>query len=106
MKIQSNRLANKSHHLKPGIVYEVIGLDWSMYRIIDEGNMPALYPKKYFDVVDPTIPKNWVWKKFEDKTYYAAPPEFAEPGFFERWYEHEESARKIFDEYLIKNNLK
>jgi len=106
MKVQVKNLPNKIHNIKNGKVYDVIALDWKTYSIINEDNEPILYPKKYFDVVDPTIPKNWVWKKFEDKTYYAAPPEFAELGFFERWHDHKESARKIFDEYLIKNNLK
>lgn len=106
MKVQSRIFENKIPHIKPGMVYDVIGLNWEMYRIIDEGKMPALYPKEYFDVIDPAIPNEWIWKRFEGNTYYADPPELAEPGFFERWYEHEESARKIFDEYLIKNNLK
>ena len=106
MKVQVKFLPYKVHNIKPGKIYEVIGLDWKTYSIIDEDNEPALYSKKYFNVVDSTIPKEWIWKKFEDNTYVADPPEFSEPGFFERWHEHEESARKIYDEYLIKNNLK
>jgi hypothetical protein len=92
--------------LKPGKVYEVIGIDDEHYRIVDEGGEPILYPKYLFDVIDPTIPESWVRKDYPDDEYFIDPPELSHRGFYEDYFDRKPEATAIFEQFLVSHNLK
>jgi hypothetical protein len=92
--------------LSPGKIYHVVGINDESFRVVDDKGEPILYSKKLFDVVDSKIPDHWVTKKYEDDEYYIDPPEFSEPGFYEKYFDGVKSAVKIFDRYLKLNAIK
>ncbi len=44
-----------------GKEYVVLGIDDEFYRVLAETGDPALFPKDTFEIVDDTIPSDWVW---------------------------------------------
>ena|ERR1700690_279817 len=89
-------------HLEPEKIYEVIGIDYDSYRIIDEIGEPILYPKYLFDIIDPSIPESWIREEHETDHYYIDPPELSAPGFYEDYFDKDAKARAIFEQFLIK----
>lgn len=77
------------------------------YRVIDDGDMPSMFPKEYFEEPDVTQKLNWLSIKYDDGKIGYAPSEFSEKGFFEKFYEGDEDINGIFWEvvYTIQNEL-
>lgn len=102
MKVRclSNRSSDdRTHRLGVGEVYEVIALEADEYRIIDDSGEPVLFEPDCFEIVDPHRPPTWVCT-VEDGVEYASPPEFAAPGFWEDYFEHDPAARTAFSRFL------
>ena len=91
----TNRLS-----LVQGHEYDVIGIDDSSFRVIDECGEPALYPKDYFleCVLDP--PDDWVVHEYEDGEYTCSPRDLSQPGFFEDYSDGCNDAINLFNEYV------
>jgi hypothetical protein len=112
MKVKSkhnihNHIVDDCNHqnLMPNKIYEVIGLDDEYYRIINELSEPVLYPKGLFDIIDSYIPNEWVQNWYSDNEYYIDPPELAEPGFYEDYFDGKIEAIETFKQFLSKFNL-
>ena len=92
--------------LTPHKDYQVIGISFDSYRIIDDLDEPVLYPKDLFSIIDDNIPKHWIRDDGEDGDYYIDPPEFSEPGFYEDLFDGKQYAVKRYKRYLKLNGLK
>lgn len=74
----------------------VVGLDQVSYRLLNDGGEPILYDKSLFEVLETTIPADWVTINGNDGDYYTDPAELAAPGFYERWHDRDPLARAQF----------
>ena len=101
-----DRLVDESEHrgLSAGTVYDVVGIDRKNFRLIDDNDEPFLYPKALFEIVDPSIPDGWITETLDDE-YYVDPPEFAEPGFYEDYFDRVEAAVEKFEAFRKRNSL-
>lgn len=104
--IHEHRVDNRDHqHLKEDSEYTVIGIDDENFRIINDIGEPVLYPKTLFIVLDPIIPKTWVKEEFEDGEYHVNPLELSSRGFYEKYFEKDTKAVKIFKKFIKENKL-
>jgi hypothetical protein len=94
------RLREQLDHqrLSLGKEYLVVGLDDTYFRLVDDDGEPVLHEKALFDILDSTIPTDWITRNGDDGDYYTDPPELAAPGFYERWHDRDPSARAKFAE--------
>lgn len=101
-----DRLVDESEHrgLSVGAVYDVVGIDSENFRVIDDNDEPFLYPKDLFEIVDPSIPDGWITETRDDEKYID-PPEFAEPGFYEDYFDRVEAAVEKFEAFRKRNSL-
>lgn len=97
-----SRITNHNS-LVQGHQYEVIGIDDTCFRIVDESSEPVLHPMSFFVDVEISPPNGWVTRHFEDGQYEATPPEFAILGFFEDYADGQANALHIFRDYIQKN---
>lgn len=56
-----------------GRTYRVLGISIDDYRLLNDKGHPVLYRARLFDVVDPSIPKDWVTTFGEDGERYCDP---------------------------------
>lgn len=89
--------------LTPGKVYSVLGVSDEFFRFLNDDQRPFLYPKKFFIIVDPTIPDDWVKEEFDDGEYYIDPPLLSGRGFYEDYFDNKPYAVQNLKEYLQKN---
>ncbi|WAS93478.1 hypothetical protein [Nannocystis punicea] len=75
--------------------YEVLALEGDWYRLLNDEDGPYLYVPSCFEVIDPSEPDFWVEQWFEDERY-ASPPEWAESGFWEDFFEDDPAALQAF----------
>jgi len=92
--------------LEPNKEYEVIGMSYDYYRVLDDYGEPILYPKYLFDVTDSAVPKTWTRKDYAEDEYYLDPPELSELGFYEDYFDGKSEARATFENFLISYGLK
>lgn len=105
MKVVPINDHNEFWSLTPGKHYVVIGMDRESYRVVDDKGEPILFPKSGFQVIDGTIPADWVWDRHAQDEYYADAPEFAGRGFFEDYFDGKPEAVERFVSYLRKKGL-
>ena len=91
--------------LVQGHDYELIGIEDSSFRIVDESGEPALHPKSCFLECENIPPHDWKYHDFGDGVYSYYPPEFASIGFFEDHADGEQTAVQSFTRYLESRNL-
>jgi hypothetical protein len=105
--IVHDRRFDESEHrgLSAGAVYDVIGLDNENFRLIDDNDRPFRFPKALFEIVDPSVPADWVTRTYDDDEYHVDPPECAERGFYEDYFDGIESAVKRFDAFRRRSSL-
>jgi hypothetical protein len=94
-----SKITNRTS-LVQGHEYEVIGFDDSFYRVIDEANEPAFYPKSYFIDDGFTTPLNWVYRDLGEGEFSCDTPELSSPGFYENYADGEPSTIKAYKELL------
>jgi hypothetical protein len=78
--------------LTPGNVYRVIGIEAGDLRIMNDEGRPYLYPRRLFQVIDPTEPDDWQTERGEDGERYAYPPPMNRPGFWEDYFNSHKDA--------------
>ncbi|MDQ9010527.1 hypothetical protein RFI36_13020 [Acinetobacter gerneri] len=110
LKVKKNAHEQKySESMHPeiqiGNEYEVIGIDSKYFRIICDDGEPVLYEKEIFDIIDPTIPNNWVKVGGEDE-YALSPPELSTKYFFEEYFDGKKNVIQIFEKYVNSMSIK
>jgi len=95
-------VSRKTDHvsLVQGHDYEVIGIDDTCFRIVDESGEPALHPKSFFMDCDIVPPDNWKYQDFGEGEYAYSPAELATIGFFEDYSDGQVTAVQRFRSYL------
>lgn len=101
-----DRLFDESQQrgLSAGEVYDVVGLSSGYFRLIDDDDQPYLYPKALFDVIDPTIPADWITSTDDDE-FYTDPPECAGRGFYEHYFDGVQAAVQTFDAFRKRSSI-
>lgn len=100
MKVVPLRADDVFWCLTPGKEYVVIGLDHDHYRVINDIEEPCLFPRKGFQIVDDSIPEDWIWTRYSNDEYYADPPGLHERGFYEAFFDGKPEAMKRFSEVM------
>lgn len=100
MIVRANEVAKGYWPLTPGRSYYVVGISDDYYRVISDFNEPILCERAMFDVVNGTIPDDWIWERYSNDEYYADPPGLNAPGFYEDFFDRKEYAIKRFNDYL------
>ncbi len=77
-------------------IYVVIGIEADDYRILNDRGRPYLYTATDFEIVEPSEPADWIIEIGEDGERYAYPKELNEPGFFEDFFDQQETALRTF----------
>lgn len=112
----------KNSRLSRGKVYEVIEIQRSSYRIENDNKEPILYDKRIFEIIDPSIPKDYIyqfyfddsdethedeegfiWRNFEEE-YNITPKCFAQRAFFDFYFDKHVEQVAIYNDYIQKRN--
>jgi hypothetical protein len=104
MRVRAKTDRKINYWLTPGKEYVVIGISGKYYRVVNDGGEPTVFSRREFDVVDRTIPSDWVWERFEGEDF-ANPPGLHEPGFYEDFFDHKAYAVERVQEYLRANGI-
>jgi len=68
------------------------------YRIIsDDAATPALFVASAFTVIDGRIPESWRAHAYSGGSFVVGPVAWQEPGFWERLFDGDTEARRLFD---------
>lgn len=85
-----------------GNVYRVIGIEADAYRIINDEGRPYVYPPALFEVVDSVTDPDWMTTYGADGERYSYPPELADRGFFEDFFDDKRDAILTFRRYIAR----
>lgn len=91
-----------NQHLSPGREYLVVGYDEQFVRVVNDVWEPILYPWYLFEVIDSSVPTDWIRVEEGDGEYSVNPPECNEPGFYESFFDGEPSAKAQFARVLLR----
>lgn len=91
--------------LVQGHEYELIGIDDTFVRVVDESREPALHPKSYFLDSEISPPSDWEYRDYGNGEYAYHPREFSARGFFEDYADGQVAAILEFKRYLEHRNL-
>ncbi len=83
-----------------GKVYTVIGIEGGFYRVLNDEKEPILYEKEMFDIVDYTIPENWIRTEYDDSELFIIPPELSAIGFYEDYFDGKQEAKEKFSQFI------
>lgn len=56
------------------------------YRVWNRAGQPILYPKTFFDVLNPALPAGWCFVEYDDGEYHLQPAEASGAGFHEDYF--------------------
>lgn len=90
--------------LRPGETYSVLEILFSHsktpeFRIYSPlENTPAMFEAAEFVIEDNTIPGNWRINLVGDSSFKLTPQPWAERGFWERYFDQDPEAIRIFNE--------
>jgi hypothetical protein len=76
--------------------YVVIGVEADDYRVLNDQGRPYLYPADFFEVIDAREPEDWISDLGEDGERYAYPASLNTPGFFEDFFNAQQTAVRAF----------
>jgi hypothetical protein len=96
MIVKLRRKTARYPDLSPGHRYAVIGIEADDFRILNDYGQPYLYPRQFFEVVDPREPEDWVTEYGADGERYAYPPPLHTCGFFEDFFDAQKEAVATF----------
>ncbi len=100
--IAHDQIYSESKHseITIGKEYNVLGIEYDDYRIMNDDNEPILYEPYIFDG---SIPESWIKVDCGDGDYSMYPPEFLDPPyFFEMYFDRDSNVIKAFNDYLKK----
>ncbi len=71
-----------------------------LFRLIGDKpeNGPALFRFEQFEIVTSKIPPSWIVAWGKDGSLHLRPESWNEPGFWERYYDKDTDAMRIFEE--------
>ena len=92
MIVKLKNQSNKYQDLSPKLSYFVIGIEANDYRILNNYGKPYLYPSKIFDILDNTIPEDWITEYGEEGEVYSYPKKLNSIGFFEDFFDGKNKA--------------
>jgi len=108
MKVQFKNWSHKqsiddldNEGLTAGKVYLVVGIEGDFYRVVDDENEPILCAKKLFEIIDFSIPNDWVTTEFDGEVY-VEPKETASPGFYEDFFDDLPAVKNKYNAMLKK----
>jgi len=93
--------------LQPGNNYTVLAIESGgrgrpEYRIATEiQGTPALFDARLFDIVDARLPSNWIATAHGEHLEFQ-PAAWTTAGFWERFFDGDEDARRIYHEEIEK----
>ena len=95
-------IQTKSKWLTVGKIYLVLSLTLSNGRWLvrvkgDSDPGLGLFPMDQFTIVDPRLPKNWIAVWHEKGAFELTTEAWSKPSFWEKYYEHDEEAKRIFE---------
>jgi len=89
--------------LSPGKYYEVIGIEYHYFRLWDDCNDLILHPYYLFDILDPSIPDDWIIAANGEALL---PSELSvDPYLAERFHDGDLRALEIVYAYVTKHAL-
>ncbi|NOU34476.1 MAG: hypothetical protein HOO96_41820 [Polyangiaceae bacterium] len=104
VRLREDALANRLGwaRLKMGREYYVLSIERGAtvmkYRIVSEEDVvPVLFDENLFDVVDSTMPSTWVPTE-TDRGVERSPAPWMQSGFWERFFDQDPDANRVFDE--------
>lgn len=70
----------------------------TQFRLAGDGQgVPGLYEANWFEVTDASLPPNWAFNQNDtDGCYVLGPRSFAQPGYWELYFDSDPTARAIF----------
>ena len=86
--------------LSQGKIYPVVEVSDDSYRVIDDRDAPALFPRSYFleQFIEPPI--DWIKEDFDDREYVATPKELNIPGLIEDYFDYKPEAIAIIKSFI------
>lgn len=103
--IAHDQIYSESKHpnITIGNVYYILGIEYGDYRILNDNNEPTLYEKEIFDIVDSSIPQDWIKEDCGDGDFCMYPLELSiNKYFFEQYFDYNKEVREAFDAYIQK----
>jgi hypothetical protein len=64
----------------------------------DDKQTPAIFPGDLFEIIDPTIPRNWIAARDKNSVYRLSPKSWLEEGYWERFFNKDPDAVATFEE--------
>jgi hypothetical protein len=115
MTVRCIKLANvkgesqtTSSWLTVGKTYQVLSIELDMdgnwfFRLNgDSSNGVALFEKDQFEIISAALPSSWVPAWNHKGGFELAPKAWTTPGFWERYYDREDEAVRLFDSEMKK----
>lgn len=62
------------------------------YRVERDDGTPVLFDAAHFQIIDSSIPESWRHADGRDRSIGLCPPPWAEPGFWERFFDQDPTA--------------
>ncbi len=93
-------IARNHSSLTSGRTYEVLGIEYGDYMIVDDYCDLTLFNTSGFEIVDGTQPEFWECKEYRDGDRYYGPPRWNKPGFMEDYNDRVKEARRQFRQDL------
>jgi hypothetical protein len=112
MKVRCTRILDErtgeveehSHWLTVGDAYEVLAFSFRpdgrvKVRLLGkQKDTPALFDIHQFDIINAAIPSGWVLLSYPDSSFELCPKSWAQPGFWNNFFDGDSEARRVFDE--------
>lgn|SRR5690242_13033197 len=109
LKQELGKDPSSSVWLKIGAVYEVICLTFDAHskavyaRIVGEQPaIPAVHAIEQFEIIDSRMPATWEIFGGKNGGFFIGPAPWAVPGFWEKFFDRDATARQIFEVELSK----
>jgi hypothetical protein len=96
MIVRLKKRTPRGSDLTPKRDYHVIGIEADDLRILNDCGRPYLYSAALFKVVDDRYGDDWQVYQGDEGETYAYPPQLAEPGFFEDYFDGKPEAVAAF----------
>ncbi len=106
MKIRLKSNVKAPAHLTHRLIYQVLCVEDDMFRLLDDGGEPSLFECHLFEIVDESIPSDWVTQILSCDEKYSGPPRFLKAGYFEDVFDDVEEAVEYFQRYLQEHQIR
>lgn len=80
--------------------YEVLAIEASRYRLLNNVNDPCLFHRSLFQIVDPTVPDFWSHSSEPEEFACNGPMHWQVPGYWERYHDEEVAIRDNFWKFV------